>query len=88
MIKQRERSWTPVIVSNAGNQSRDNKLVCAFDVLDVDESSEETTTDLKQKFQRRADLRFALGIALALALPAFIGFGIYMAAESLIILAS
>ena len=86
MIKQRERSWTPVIVSNAGNQNRDDKLVCAFDVLDVDESSEETA--LKQKFQRRADLRFALGIALALALPAFIGFGIYMAAESLIILAS
>jgi len=85
MNKQREPRWIPVIVSNAGG---DDKTVPTSYVAHIDGSLEETTRALNQKFQRRADLRFALGIALALALPAFIGFGLYMAAESLILLPS
>ncbi len=88
MIKQRQSNWIPVIVSNPGNQTGDDKIVPAFYVAYVNGSLEGTTKVLNQKIDRRADLRFALGVALALALPAFIGFVVYMAAESLILMAS
>ncbi len=99
MTKQRQSSWIPVIVSNRGNQTGGDKMVrqahdaiaaplAALYVTYVDGSLEETTKVSNQKIERRADLRFALGIALALALPAFIGFGVYVVAESLILTAS
>jgi hypothetical protein len=100
MTKQRRSSWTPVIVSNRGNRTEGDKKVgqapdsiaapafSALHVTYVDGSLEDATKVLDQKSQRRADLRFAIGIALALALPAFIGFGFYIAAEAIILNAS
>jgi hypothetical protein len=99
MTKQRRSNWTPVIVSNRGNRTEGDKKVRqahdaiaapAFSALHVtyEGSLEDTTKVLDQKSQRRADLRFAIGIALALALPAVIGLGIYAAAESIILRAS
>lgn len=43
--------------------------------------SENNAKSLDQQIQRQADLRFAIGVAIALALPMFIGFGVYVAAE-------
>ncbi len=57
----------------------------ALCVTYVDGPFEDTTKVLDRKVQRRADLRFAIGVALALALPAVIGLGVYVAAESLIL---
>ncbi len=94
MAKQRHSSWTPVIVSNCGNQTESQTKVSipddwgpAYSELQVrffDDLPEDTTTISERKIQRRADLRFAIGVALALALPAFIGLGIYIAAETII----
>jgi hypothetical protein len=100
MTKQRRSSWTPVIVSTCANQTEGDKEVrqapdafaaAAFSALHVtyvEGALDDTTMVLDQKIQRRADLRFAIGIALALALPAVIGLGVYVAAESLILRAS
>jgi hypothetical protein len=38
-----------------------------------------------RKLQRRADLHFSIGVALVFALPVFIGFSVYIAAESIIL---
>ena len=100
MTKQRRSSWTPVIVSNRGDQTEGDKEVrqtydacaapsfSALHVTFVEGSSEDTTKVLDQKIQRRADLHFTIGIVLALALPAVLGLGVYLAAESLILSAS
>jgi hypothetical protein len=37
---------------------------------------------------RRGDLRFAVGVALALILPGFLGFGFYEAIHSIILMAN
>jgi hypothetical protein len=47
----------------------------------------EGTMKIFRTIQRRADLRFGIGVPLALALPPFIG-GVYVAAESLLLKAS
>jgi hypothetical protein len=60
----------------------------ALYVTYVDGPFEDTTKVLDRKVQRRADLRFAIGVALALALPAVIGLGVFVAAESIILRAS
>lgn len=88
-----------MIVSNRGDQTEGDKEVRqtydafaapSFSALHVTyvEGSLEDTTKVDQKIQRLADLRFAIGVALALALPAVIGLGVYVAAESLILRAS
>jgi hypothetical protein len=84
MAMRRRTNWTPVIVSN-----RDPKVSLAdgaiarppFSTLHV---TSDPTKVLDQKIQHRGDVRFSIGVALALALPAFIGLGIYIAAESLL----
>ena len=95
MTKQRRSSWTPVIVVNRGSQTEgDEKLRQANDAIAVSlhrvarpyvDGSLEDPTKSDRKIQRRADLRFAAGVALALALPAFISLGIYVATELLIL---
>jgi hypothetical protein len=37
-----------------------------------------------QETQRRTDLAFSIGVALALALPAFLGMGVYIASFALL----
>ena len=94
MDKQQRPKWTPVIVSNRNLRNEGETQVSladegpAFFALQppyVDGSVEDTTKVLDQ---RRADLRFSIGVALALALPAVIGFGIYEAVKSIVLIAS
>jgi hypothetical protein len=96
MARQRRSNWIPVIVSSNCDTEHETKISQAddfigklafseFHVTDVDDVlSEGTPKGLDPKTQRRADLRFAIGVAIALALPAFIGFGLYVAAGSII----
>ena len=86
MTKQRQSSWTPVIVSNLGNQAEDafGRQSSALHDTYMDEFPEGAS----KATQRQADLRFSIGVALALALPAVIGFGIYEAAKSIVFIAS
>jgi hypothetical protein len=98
MARQRHSNWTPVIVSNGGDQTVGQTKVSKADdwgpacsVLHVryfDGLPEDTTKILDRKNQRRADLRFAIGVAIAFALPASIGLGVYVAAEFLFLRAS
>jgi hypothetical protein len=98
MARQRNSNWMPVIVSNRGDQAEGQTKVSKADdwrpacsVLHVryfDGLPEDTTKILDQKIQRRADLRFAIGVALALALPALIALAVYVAAEFLLLRAS
>jgi hypothetical protein len=85
MAMHQRSNWTPAIVSN-----RDTKV--ADDVTDGAPGSAlhfaSSAASMDQKIQHRADVRFAIGVALAMALPAIIGFGIYVAAESIILRAS
>ena len=93
MDKQQRPKWTPVIVSNRNLWNEGETQVSladegpAFLALQppyVDGSLEDTTKVLDQ---RRADLCFALGVALALGLPAAMGLGVYVAAKSIILIA-
>jgi hypothetical protein len=86
MTKQRRSSWTPVIVSNLGNQAEDafGRQSSALRDTYIDEFPEGAS----KTTQRQADLRFSIGVALALALPAVIGFGIYEAAKSIVFIES
>jgi hypothetical protein len=100
MAMQRQANWTPVIVSNRdfrtegetqvslADDAIEGPALSALHVTRVDGSLEDATQVLDEKIQRRADLRFAIGVALALALPAFVGLGVYVVAESIILIAS
>jgi hypothetical protein len=98
MAMQRPESWTPTFVSNRGDRTDGETKVDQADdptggmstlhVTYLYGSSEDVAKVLDRKNQRRADIRFAIGVALALALPAFIGLGIYIAAESIILRAT
>jgi hypothetical protein len=95
MARQRPSNWKPVIVSSNHDIGAETKIrqaddaigkpaSSAYHIMYFEEVSEGTPKVLDRKIRRRADLRFAIGVALALALPAFIGLGIYIAAEAII----
>jgi hypothetical protein len=95
MARQRRSKWTPVIVSSDRDTESGAKISqatdfgrCAFSAFHVtyfdDVLPESPSEMLDRKIQRRADLLFAIGVAIALALPAFIGLSIYIAAESIV----
>jgi hypothetical protein len=98
MAVQRRANWTPLIVSNRDDRTDGETKVdqaddpigggLALHLTYLYGSSENMTKVLDRKIQRRADVRFAIGVALALALPAFIGLGVYAVAESIILRAS
>jgi hypothetical protein len=99
MAMRRRANWTPVIVSDRDvpsdgykNVSRDDAVVelalPALLTTDVVGLSENNANSLDQQSQRQADLRFAITVAIALALPVFVGFGVYIAAESIMLIAS
>jgi hypothetical protein len=98
MVMQRRANWTPTIVSSRdGRTDGETKVdqaddpiggMSALQVTYLYGSSEDVAKVLDRKNQRRADVRFAIGVVLALALPALIGLGIYIAAESIILRAS
>lgn len=80
---KRRANWTPAIVSNRLPQSERGKVSLADDAVAksifaasrityLDAPPCETTKALDQRNQRRADLRFSIGVAIAFALPVFI----------------
>ena len=96
MALRQRASWTPVIVSNRDLRSEGEAKVSrpnaaaagpAFSTLKLAYVAS-LLKETPKNSQRRADLRFAIGVAIALALPAFLGLGVYVAAESLSLLAS
>jgi hypothetical protein len=90
MINQRRSNWTPVIVSNFGNPADEifgSQAATALHPAYTDGFLEGSNL-IDLKAQRQADLRFSIGAALALALPAVIGFGLYEAAKSIVLMAS
>lgn len=86
-------NWTPVVVSNRADRKPGAKDslgdVAApgpdFTALHVtylnngDELSAGGSNAVDRTIQRQADLRFAIGVAIALALPVLIGIGVYIA---------
>jgi hypothetical protein len=95
MARQRPLNWTPVIVSSnpgieaatsieQGDGAIGKPAFSAYHAMYFDAVSEGTPKVSDRESQRRADLRFAIAVALVLALPAFIGLGIYIAAEAII----
>jgi hypothetical protein len=83
MAIQRRPNWTPILVSDDTRVAHYATVELPFSAFDVT-SSADLAKVLDQKSQHRGDIRFALGVALALALPACIGLGVYIAAESII----
>ncbi len=47
-------------------------------------SSEYTSKVIDRKIQRQADLRFSIGVAIALALPGLIGMGVFIATTTIL----
>jgi hypothetical protein len=94
VARQRHSNWTPVIVSNCGDQTEGQTKVskaaddcgaaCSVLLVRYFDGLPENTTKILDRKMRRADFRFAIGVALALALPAFIGLGVYVTAEFLL----
>jgi hypothetical protein len=99
MAMQRRANWTPAIVSNrAGRTEGETKIREAdgaipgpgFSALHVtyldnaDGSSEDTSKVLNRRIQRRADLGLTIAVAISLALPVFIGVGIYIAMTAIL----
>jgi hypothetical protein len=88
---QQRATWKPVIIANDLVQSSSQRKISR----DGDFVGPSTTlfilTDglpLREATlgNRRSDLRFSVGVALALILPAFIGLGFYAAVHSIILL--
>ena len=91
---QRRANWTPVIVSNRDvptTRSLDDAVAelaaPALLTSNVGGLSENNAQSLDQANQRQADLRFAIAVAIAVALPMLIGLGVYVAAESIMLIA-
>ena len=96
---QRRANWTPVIVSNRDVWTEGDTKVSQADAAVADPTFQalppldvgglsENVKSLDQKNQRQADLRFAIGVAIALGLPVLIGLGVYVAAASITLIAS
>lgn len=88
MTKQRRSSWTPVIVSNLANQANGLDAQRPRRTSRALIDSEDNSDFFDLTTQRRADLRFAIWVALTLAIPAVIGLCIYEAAKSIILITS
>ena len=87
-------NWTPVIVSNRADRTERETTVSVVDVAALapdftalhvtylnngDGLSADASNALDRTIQRQADLRFAIGVVIALALPVLIGIGVYIA---------
>ena len=72
----RRSNWTPVVVTTDRDSGRGRP-----EREWVNEQPPEIwqLTTAAQETQLRTDLAFSVGVALALALPAFLGIGVYVA---------
>jgi hypothetical protein len=87
-IMQRRANWNPAIVSNAGLKTESqNPASVANDAIAVPITSALNASypPLDWQNQRRSDLRFSIGVAIALV-PAFIALGFSAVAESIMLI--
>src|SRR5260370_6266307 len=78
--------WRRVNVANFGKPGDDSfgsQASSALHQASTDGFLGEASNHFDPKTQRRADLRFSIGVALALALPAVLGLGPLEAARSI-----
>ena len=94
----RKSNWTPVVVptdwdlnvseadTGRGRPEREVRVNEQPDEawpLEDSSGPQDVSATAAQETQRRTDLAFTIGVALALALPAFIGIGVYVASLAL-----
>jgi len=92
----RRASWKPVIVSSDDALSAIEETNREFELVGPKDSALLLTfaNGLQDEalhigdHVRKGDLRFSVGVALALILPAFLGLGFYAAVHSIILMAS
>jgi hypothetical protein len=83
---QRQANWNPVVVSSAVVSSADLGTEGQTQVALPARSAVEVSPPLPDwQHHRRSDLRFSIGVAIALALPAVIALGFYEVAEAVIL---
>jgi hypothetical protein len=83
---RRQSTWTPAIVSNRAdrtdremNVNERSGVIQEFALV-----SEDPCKAPDRELQRRGDIRFAIGIALTLTLPALISIGAYITTVALL----
>jgi hypothetical protein len=90
---RRQARWTPVLVSDRDRlaeierrQPPDNGIAeLALSDMSLACSPRSVGMALETSDPRKADLHFGIGVAIALALPAFIGLGLYLAASLVLV---
>jgi hypothetical protein len=90
---QQRATWKPVIIANDHVQSAiQPKTSGEGDFVGPSSPAFDFTYGLPLQDttigNRKSDLRFSIGVALALILPAFIGLSFYAAVHSIILMAS
>ena len=90
---QRRATWKPVIIPNDHVQSSSQRKISGEGDVVGPSTTLFTLTDgllLRDATlgNRRSDLRFSVGVALAFILPVFIGLGLYAAVHSIILMTS
>jgi hypothetical protein len=88
-----QRAWKPVIIPNDHVQSSSQRKIGGeVDVVEPSTTLLILTDGLPLREatlgNRRSDLRFSVGVALAFILPAFLGLGLYAAVHSIILMPS
>lgn len=88
---ERRSNWTPTIVSNqAGrvdgvlNINEPAGVIRGRPFSAASATNTHAPDDTLKVKDRRADIRFTIGVALALSLPVLIGIGLYVATSALL----
>jgi hypothetical protein len=86
-IMQRRSNWTPTVIFNRTDRTDpsepDGSSVTALSAICLDGGLSQDDGKLSDRSMRSgADVRFAIGVAVALALPALLGMGLFIAATA------
>jgi hypothetical protein len=87
---RRQSTWTPAIVSNRADRTdreinvNETSGVIQEPAVSALIASEDPCKAPDRELQRRADIRFAIGIALTMTLPALISMGAYITTVALL----
>jgi hypothetical protein len=84
---QRRSNWTPIVISNRTDRTDlsepEGPVLTALSAICLDGGLSQDDGKLSDRPVRsRADVRFAIGVAVALTLPALIGIGLFIAATA------
>jgi hypothetical protein len=84
---QRRANWNPIIVdADHGAEGWTKATGTDGDVGVSTNSTCLSDRSLDWQNQRRSDLRFSIGVAIALALPAILALGFYEVAEAIMLI--